>query len=139
LQLPTGKTSQIDFRYNPPQEVVDYANSLNHNPIKWCNKPEDALKNADVIVTDTWISMGMEKDKETRIRDFDGWQLTKNLIETGGAKSTWKFMHCLPRKKEEVDDDVFYDSKRSLVWMEAENRKYTIMAVFELMLNNLFK
>jgi ornithine carbamoyltransferase len=61
----------------------------------------------DVVVTDTWVSMGMENDKEKRIRDFNGWQLTKNLIQAGGAKKTWKFMHCLPRKKEEVDDEVF--------------------------------
>jgi ornithine carbamoyltransferase len=47
------------------------------------------------------------------------------------ANPGWKFMHCLPRKQEEVDDDVFYDPDRSLVWQEAENRKYTVMAVFE--------
>ena len=43
------------------------------------------------------------------------------------ASSDWKFLHCLPRKKEEVSDDVFYDKERSLVWQEAENRKWTVM------------
>ena len=43
------------------------------------------------------------------------------------ASPSWKFLHCLPRKQEEVDDDVFYDRDRSLVWTEAENRKWTVM------------
>ena len=41
----------------------------------------------------------------------------------------WRFLHCLPRKPEEVDDDVFYDEERSLVWDEAENRMWTVMSV----------
>ncbi len=43
------------------------------------------------------------------------------------ADPDWVFLHCLPRKPEEVDDDVFYDQQRSLVWKEAENRKWTVM------------
>jgi len=45
------------------------------------------------------------------------------------AKSNWVFLHCLPRKSEEVDDAVFYHDHRSLVFDEAENRKYTTMSV----------
>jgi ornithine carbamoyltransferase len=43
------------------------------------------------------------------------------------AASDWMFLHCLPRKAEEVSDDVFYDAQRSLVWREAENRMWTVM------------
>ena len=43
------------------------------------------------------------------------------------AKPDWVFLHCLPRKQEEVNDDVFYDRERSIVWQEAENRKWTVM------------
>ena len=46
-----------------------------------------------------------------------------------GASPDWKFLHCLPRKPQEVHDDVFYDPERSLVWDEAENRMWTVMAV----------
>ena len=46
------------------------------------------------------------------------------------ANPDWRFLHCLPRKQYEVDDDVFYDDKRSLVWDEAENRMWSVMAVF---------
>jgi ornithine carbamoyltransferase len=83
--------------------------------------PEEALKDADVILTDTWISMGQESEKAERLRAFEGFQVTPELVERGGAKKDWKFMHCLPRHKEEVSDEVFY-SPRSLVFQEAENR-----------------
>jgi ornithine carbamoyltransferase len=43
--------------------------------VKWFNRPQDALKEADLIVTDTWVSMGMDQSKEQRLRDFDGWQV----------------------------------------------------------------
>ena len=43
------------------------------------------------------------------------------------AKPDWVFLHCLPRKQEEVNDDVFYDRERSIVWQEAEYRKWTVM------------
>ena len=84
--------------------------------------PEEAIKGADILVTDTWISMGQEAEKAKRLEDFRGYQITKALAEKGGANPDWKFMHCLPRKAEEVDDEVFY-SDRSLVFPEAENRK----------------
>lgn len=94
------------------------------------HSPEEAVKGADIIVTDTWISMGQEEEKAERLANFAGYQVTMDLASRGGAKPDWKFMHCLPRKAEEVDDEVFYSDK-SLVFPEAENRKWTIMALFE--------
>ncbi|KAG0265660.1 ornithine carbamoyltransferase [Mortierella polycephala] len=91
------------------------------------NDPDDAIEGADVIVTDTWISMGQEEEKKQRVKAFEGYKITTELIEKSGAKSDWKFLHCLPRKQEEVTDDVFY-SPRSHVFQEAENRKWTILA-----------
>jgi ornithine carbamoyltransferase len=83
--------------------------------------PEEAIKDADIIVTDTWISMGQESEKKKRLDAFAGYQVTNELAKRGGAKDGWKFMHCLPRHQEEVADEVFY-SPRSLVFPEAENR-----------------
>jgi ornithine carbamoyltransferase len=92
--------------------------------------------------------MGQEAEYEQRVRDFAGYQVTEMLCREGGAHPDWKFMHCLPRKKHEVDDEVlrishqlpkhttnaflevFY-GPRSLVFPEADNRKWTIMAMFE--------
>lgn len=83
--------------------------------------PEEAIRNADILVTDTWISMGQESEKQKRLDAFTGYQITNELAKRGGAKEGWKFMHCLPRHQEEVADEVFY-SPRSLVFPEAGNR-----------------
>ena len=90
------------------------------------------MKNANIIVTDTWISMGQDDEYQARVKAFDGYQVTMEMLSN--ASDDWIFLHCLPRKPHEVDDEVFY-SNRSLVWEEAENRMYTVMAVVLKMLN----
>lgn len=77
--------------------------------------------------------MGQEEEKKQRIKAFQGYQLTTEMINQSGAKPDWKFLHCLPRKQEEVTDDVFY-SPRSHVFQEAENRKWTILACIDQLL-----
>ncbi|KAJ1843050.1 ornithine carbamoyltransferase [Coemansia sp. RSA 2708] len=97
--------------------------------VSYHTDPLQAVRDADVVVTDTWVSMGQEAEKAQRLRDFAGFQVSDEMAQQGGAKRDWVFMHCLPRKPEEVTDDVFY-SERSVVFQEAENRKWTIMAAF---------
>lgn len=94
------------------------------------HEPSKAIENANVIVTDTWISMGQEAEKQAKLLQFDGYQITQSMVAQGNASPDWKFMHCLPRHAEEVADDVFY-SENSLVFEEAENRLYAAMAVIE--------
>ena len=107
----------------PMLEVIDQAGGgvKNAGRLFETRVPEEALKGADIIVTDTWVSMGQEAEKAERLRAFEGFQVTSELAEKGGAKKDWKFMHCLPRHQEEVSDEVFY-GQRSLVFQEAENR-----------------
>ncbi|KAI9789703.1 MAG: ornithine carbamoyltransferase [Peltula sp. TS41687] len=90
------------------------------------NDPEEAVKGAEFIVTDTWVSMGQEAEKAKRLKDFEGFQITNDLATRGKADAGWKFMHCLPRHSEEVDDKVFY-GPRSLVFAEAENRLWAAL------------
>ncbi|KAI8324373.1 ornithine carbamoyltransferase [Martensiomyces pterosporus] len=97
--------------------------------VAYFTDPLKAVKDADIIVTDTWVSMGQESEKGQRLKDFEGYQVSSQLAEQGGAKDDWVFMHCLPRKPEEVTDEIFY-SDRSVVFQEAENRKWTILAAF---------
>ncbi|KAE8209394.1 hypothetical protein CF327_g6613 [Tilletia walkeri] len=111
-------------------DAGDVLEGVSAGKVSWSNDPLEAVKDADVIVTDTWISMGDEATKEQRLRDFAGFQVTEDLAKRGGAKPDWKFLHCLPRKGDEVDDEVFF-SDRSVVFPEAENRKWTILALFE--------
>lgn len=53
------------------------------------------------------VSMGQEDEKVQRLHDFQGYQVTEAMCKEGGAKKDWVFMHCLPRKSDEVDDEVF--------------------------------
>lgn len=92
--------------------------------------PEEAIKKADILVTDTWVSMGQEEEKAKRLRAFAGYQITNELAKKGGAKEGWKFMHCLPRHPEEVDDEVFY-GPRSLAIQEAGNRLWAAISVLD--------
>ena len=127
-----GHTLQIASppKYRAPTPVWDRVVELGcDKKIQWTDDPREAVQGADVVVTDTWISMGQEAEAAQRLQDFQGYQVTEELCK-GRAKDDWLFLHCLPRKKNEVDDEVFY-GKRSLVFPEAENRKWTIMALFE--------
>ncbi len=94
------------------------------------NVPEEAVKDADILVTDTWISMGQEEEKAKRLKAFRNFQITPDMAKKGGAKPDWKFMHCLPRHQEEVNDQIFY-SPRSLVFQEAENRLWAAISALE--------
>lgn len=119
--------------YRCPPEVWQRVVELGCDKgIVWSDDPRQAVHDADVVMTDTWVSMGQEAEKAQRLEDFRGYQVTEALCKEGGAKKDWVFMHCLPRKSDEVDDEVFYGS-RSLVFPQGHNRKWTIMAVFDLL------
>lgn len=92
--------------------------------------PEEAIKDADILVTDTWVSMGQEEETVKRLKAFEGFQITSELAKRGGAKDSWSFMHCLPRHPDEVSDEVFY-GPRSVVFREAENRLWSAISVLE--------
>lgn len=118
--------------------ITEKANEIaKENNVKFeiVNDPKKALDNANVIVTDTWISMGEEAEKQFKLQQFKGFQITKELLTKGNINLDWKFMHCLPRHQEEVDDEIFY-SDNSIVFPEAENRLYAAMAVINAFVTN---
>ncbi|KAK9473121.1 Aspartate/ornithine carbamoyltransferase [Dipodascopsis tothii] len=98
--------------------------------ISTSNDPLEAVRDADVIVTDTWISMGQETEKQLRLKQFAGYQVNADMVARGKPKPGYKFMHCLPRHPEEVSDEIFY-SDSSLVFEEAENRLYAALSALE--------
>ncbi|KAI6152984.1 Aspartate/ornithine carbamoyltransferase [Pisolithus thermaeus] len=111
--------------YQCPKPVWDRVTQLGcDKDVWWGSDPKEAVKGADVVVTDTWISMGQEAEKAQRLQDFAGYQVTEALCRD--ANPDWKFLHCLPRKQEEVDDEVTRIP-------ESDNRKWTIMAAFDLL------
>ena len=114
------------------REVISHAAQTSPHPgtLFETNTPEEAIKNADILVTDTWVSMGQEEETAKRLKAFSGFQITSELAKRGGAKDNWSFMHCLPRHPEEVADEVFY-GPRSVVFKEAENRLWAAISALE--------
>ena len=116
--------------YEPRKEIVKEAESeaaKSVSRITFSNNPKEAVKDADVIYTDVWTSMGQEKEREKRIKAFEGFQVNKGLISL--AKKSCLVMHCLPAHRgEEITDDVL-DGPNSIVIDEAENRLHVQKAI----------
>eukprot|EP00903_Cladosiphon_okamuranus_P010170 g9630.t1 len=120
--------------YRPDPAVVSMTDALakeSGSTVLITADPQEAVTGAHVVATDTWVSMGQEEEAAKRIKDYEGYQVTNELMSHSADNAI--FMHCLPRHKEEVDDEVFY-SKRSVVFPEAENRMWTVMALMQSML-----
>ena len=84
------------------------------------NDPKEAVAGADVVTTDTWVSMGQEDEKEKRIKDFEGFMVDSNIMSL--AKSDAIFLHCLPAYRGyEVSEEVF-EKYADVIFTEAENR-----------------
>ncbi|PKO84361.1 MAG: ornithine carbamoyltransferase [Betaproteobacteria bacterium HGW-Betaproteobacteria-11] len=94
--------------------------------------PMDAARNADLVTTDVWTSMGFEAENEERMRDFADWQVDGEMMQA--ARKDSLFMHCLPAHRgEEVAAEII-DGPQSVVWDEAENRLHTQKALLEFLL-----
>lgn len=116
--------------YEPPLEVIKAAKKAakeTRASVEIVHDPKNALREADVVYTDVWASMGQEAEKEKRLQAFQGYQVNRELMKL--AKKSAIFMHCLPAHRgEEVTDDVI-DSKQSVVWDESENRLHSQKAI----------
>lgn len=100
--------------------------------IQLTTDPFEAVKNADVVYTDVWVSMGQEGNRDTKMKAFDGFQVNAALMKQ--AKPTALFMHCLPAHRgEEVTDEVM-DSPQSVVFQQAENRLHSQKAILAMLL-----
>lgn len=116
--------------YKPDAEIVAYAEGLaaeNNCKLVLTNDPKAVVKNADVVYTDTWASMGQEDEKEARTKAFAGYQIDAATFAT--AKDDAIFMHCLPAYRGfEVTDEVL-EHERSVIFDEAENRMHAHKAI----------
>lgn len=121
--------------YEPDPEVVSAAKAdaqASSSEITLLNDPVEAVKGADVVYTDVWVSMGKEAEKEERKKAFLPYRVNSNLMEA--AKPDAIFMHCLPAHRgDEVTDDVM-DGPRSVVWDQAENRLHIQKAILALVM-----
>jgi len=95
--------------------------------IETFHDPSEAVRKADFVYTDTWVSMGEEKKRKTKIKSFNGFQVNRKLLRL--ASKAVKVMHCLPAHRgEEITDDVL-EGKQSIVFDQAENRLHVQKAV----------
>ena len=121
--------------YEPPIKSLERARrnaEKSGSKVKITTDPNEAVTSADVVYTDVFVSMGKEKEREKRMRDFKGFQVNPKLLAR--AKKDVIFMHCLPAHRgEEVTDDVI-DGPRSVVWDQAENRMHTEKALLVFLL-----
>lgn len=126
-------SKQFDFelsiatpeKYIPSLYKDDKNIILTHDPL-------EAAKDADLIVTDVWASMGQEDEEDERKKIFKSLQVNKNVMNVANKNAI--FMHCLPAHRgEEVTSEVL-DSKSSVVWQEAENRLHAQKALLEYLL-----
>jgi ornithine carbamoyltransferase len=116
--------------YQPREDVVADARAIateTGGSVTIVTAATEAVAGADVVVTDTWASMGKEDQKAQRIVDFAGYQVDAELL--GKAKSDAIFMHCLPAYRGyEVSAEVL-DGPQSVIWDEAENRLHAQKAL----------
>ncbi|MEK6806847.1 MAG: ornithine carbamoyltransferase [Pseudomonadota bacterium] len=114
--------------YEPDKALIAEAGDA----VELMRGPVFAANGADLIVTDTWTSMGQEKESQKRLAAFSGYQVNAELMAR--AKPDALFMHCLPAHRgEEVSAEVI-DGMQSVVWDEAENRLHAQKALLELLL-----
>ncbi|HLG33087.1 MAG TPA: ornithine carbamoyltransferase [Ignavibacteriaceae bacterium] len=121
--------------YTPKKEIVENAKENSKymgSKIEITNDPVKAVKNADIVYTDVWASMGQEEETTERKKKFAKYQVNPKLVKN--AKNDYLFMHCLPAHRgEEVVDEVA-DSPNSVIFDEAENRLHVQKGIMALLM-----
>lgn len=113
-------------KYWPDEYFVEEAKNFGIN-VEVTDNVKNSTKNADIVATDTWISMGDETEKEKRIKELQGYTIDRNLMKQ--AKPDAIFMHCLPAYYDyEVTREVAY-GKQSVIFDEAENRLWAQIGI----------
>lgn len=112
--------------YHPPKEILDFANEYG-DMFELTDDPMLAAKDADVVITDVWTSMGQEDERERRFKAFEGYCVDDTLMAV--AKPDAMVQHCLPAHRgEEISEDVL-EKNAEYIFEEAENRLHAQKAV----------
>ncbi|MEM0090192.1 MAG: ornithine carbamoyltransferase [Nitrososphaerota archaeon] len=117
--------------YQPPETVITQAKEWvkkSGSLIELTENPEDAVRDADVVYTDVFVSMGQEEEREKRLKIFyPKYKVTERLMSL--AKPDAIFMHCLPAHRGEEVEALVINGERSAVWQQAANRLHTEAAL----------
>lgn len=112
--------------YQPPKEILDFAKEYG-DKFELTNSPAQAAKDADVLITDVWASMGQEGEAEKRKKAFAGYQINDDLMAV--AHSDAMVLHCLPAHREEEITEKVFEAHANEIFEEAENRLHAQKAV----------
>ena len=116
--------------YQPSPQVVSRAVAIGRETggsVTVYVDPRDAVEGADVVATDTWVSMGKEEEQVLREKQFGDWRLTEELMALAASDAI--VLHCLPAYRgKEISAEVL-DGPQSVVWDQAENRRHVQKAV----------
>jgi ornithine carbamoyltransferase len=118
--------------YELDGESVIRANEISAGAVTQLGSPSDAVKGADVLYTDTWVSMGQEAEKAKRIADFQGFAIDAKLMALAPKA---KIMHCLPAYRGLEISDEAMECPNSIVFDEAENRLHFQRALLKKLLS----
>jgi ornithine carbamoyltransferase len=106
--------------YELDERTIRVTNEISKGSVEQINNPLQAVAGADIVYTDTWVSMGQEAEKQKRIADFKGFQVNAELLKSASAKV--KIMHCLPAYRGLEITDEAVESDNSIIFDQAENR-----------------
>ena len=119
--------------YQLDEESIRKANQISADTVTQTNDPARAVIDADIVYTDTWVSMGQEQEKQKRCADFAGFQVNAGLLKS--APPDAKIMHCVPAYRGlEITDEVF-ESPNSIILDQAENRLHFQRALLKKLLS----
>ena len=118
--------------YHPNDAILEKAKEIAEktgSKIKVVQNPKDAAKDADILYTDVWVSMGEEEEKQKRLKAFKGYQINSELLNVAAKDAV--VMHCLPAHRGlEITDEVI-EGKQSIVWAQGENKLYGATGILD--------
>ena len=119
-------------KYKPNKNIMIWAKKNKAN-IMVTKNPNEAVENADCVMTDKWVSMNDKVDKKKKKKILKSYQVNKKLMKL--AKTDAVFMHCLPVSRGDEATDEVIDGKQSLVWTQALNRVHAQKSIINWCLN----
>jgi ornithine carbamoyltransferase len=120
--------------YELDADSLNRANAITANCAVQTHDPIEAVNNADVVYTDTWVSMGQEDEKAQRIAAFKGFSVDEKLMKNAPKQA--KIMHCLPAYRGYEISDSVVESENSVIFDQAENRLHFQRALLKYLMSN---
>ncbi len=122
--------------YEPNRSILERAKRLadkSASKVEVTRDPKKAARDADILYTDVWISMGQEKEAEKKMKAFQGYQINSDLLKAG--KEDVIVMHCLPAHRGMEITENALEGNRSIVWRQAENKLHGAKAILALVIS----